>query len=125
MLKIALVLCSLMLSGLSFAAQQVDLIGPKDVPIPAGWSSWTVDLPQPIVANPLRISFWNTGNCRVIPVTNVSIKYKNSPYWISTEFRSGFYYVGGGAEVSAIKLDLYQNQVPHEVCAVKISGYVP
>lgn len=123
MIRIALFL--LALSSTAFAARQIELAGPKDVVMRRGWTSWVTELPQPIAANPFKILFWNTGTCQVIPTTSISIRYKGIPYWSSTEWRSGAWYGDGTEEITAIKVDMYQNQYESQMCIVKVSGFIP
>lgn len=116
---------TLLLSTSAFAAHQIDLVGPRDVTIPSGWSNVTADLPTPIAVNPFKVLFWNMGSCKVIPLTNISVKYKSIPYWSSTEYKDGAYYADGDEEIVAIKLDFYQTQVQSQVCVLKVSGFIP
>lgn len=103
--------------------QQVDLIGPVGVEIPYGSSSWSARLTQYAAVNPLRVLFWNTGECRVIPITSLSVKYVNDNFWYSTNSTGqGYYHAENTRVVEAVKLDFYQNQISREMCVVKITG---
>lgn len=119
-----LLMVAALISGNALAGHQIDLVGPKDVSIPAGWSSVATDLPTPVAVNPLRVVFWNMGSCRIIPLTNISVKYKGIPYWSSAEYKDGAYYVDGDGEIVAVKLDFYQTQVQSQVCVLKVSGFI-
>lgn len=106
-------------------ANEIDLIGPVGVTVPIGVSNWSGRLDQPMYVNPLKVLYWNNGQCPVIPITSVSVKFVNSNYWYSTKFgNNGYYYANNSyGPVEAIRLNLYQNQ-QQEFCLVKISGYV-
>lgn len=131
MIKKLLVACAFTCAGLAaaeemdFAGHTVDLMGPKDITIPNGWSSWSENLPVPVVANCFQPTFWTTGSCQVIPLTNVSVKFAGLPYWVSTTYRDGSYQVDGAEQVTAIKLDFYQTQVSNEMCVIKVTGCIP
>lgn len=120
-----LLMAAALVAQSAFAAHQIDLVGPRDVTIPSGWSNVTADLPTPIAVNPFKVVFWNMGSCKVIPLTNISVKYKSIPYWSSTEYKDGAYYADGDEEIVAVKLDFYQTQVQSQVCVLKVSGFIP
>lgn len=125
MFRSIIIAISMMITGSALAAHQIDLVGPRDVTIPSGWSNVTADLPTPIAVNPFKVVFWNMGSCKVIPLTNISVKYKSIPYWSSTEWKDGAYYADGDEAIVAIKLDFYQTQVQSQVCVLKVSGFIP
>ena len=105
-----------------YSQGQVDLIGPTGIQIPSGTSSWSIRLSQPLHVNSLNVTFWNTGNCPVAPITSASVKYTNDTYWYSTSIKNGYYYIENRYMVEAIKLDFYLNRIA-EFCVVKISGF--
>jgi hypothetical protein len=108
-------------SAFGVISGQVDLLGPVGVQIVPGSSTWSARLPQPIQVSALKISFWNTGKCPVIPITSMSVKYVNDPYWYNTSYKAGSYTVEGSYMIEAVKADFYLDHQP-EMCVIKISG---
>lgn len=106
----------------AFAAKgQVSLIGPTGVQINSGWSHWSTKL-NPMQVNPIQVMFWSNGGCRVIPITNVSVKYVGDDYWYNATFRDRFYYVEDQHLIEGVKLDFYL-EGPPESCVISVYGY--
>lgn len=116
----------LFMSSISFGLTtkgQVDLIPLTGVEIRSGMTTWSAKVSQPVQVNLIQVSFWNTNRrCNIIPVTSLSVKYFNDPYWYSANYGGGGYQVEYQYVIEAVKLDFYLENVD-QFCIIKVYGF--
>lgn len=122
MLKNMICAAFLAFSGLGISAQQIDLVV-KDVDMDIGWTSMEAPLAKPAYVNPFKVVFWIMDGCQTMPIVNIGVRFVGSPYWMTAEWKQGYYYTEATGLVEAVKLDFYQTKA-RQRCVLKVSGFL-